>query len=140
MFWVGRVDVFVVVSVFVPGVRATWKKPSVLFLSRALTTVCINSGIDRIDSVLVCCVWCDSHHVYSPGSNSHGTINPLLAPHSHKWGQNTQTIGSLSPKRDWGPKKKVIFQAPRGGYGILLQIPPCNLHTLVLRYPGILVL
>ena len=26
----------------------------------------------------------------------------LLEPHSHMWGQNTLTISSLSPKRDWG--------------------------------------
>ena len=29
----------------------------------------------------------------------------LLAPQSHIWGQSTQTISSLSPKRDWGPKR-----------------------------------
>ena len=29
----------------------------------------------------------------------------LLEPHSHIWGQNTLIISSLSPKRDWGPKR-----------------------------------
>ena len=29
----------------------------------------------------------------------------LLEPHSHKWGQNTQITSSLSPRRDWGPKR-----------------------------------
>ena len=28
-----------------------------------------------------------------------------LAPHSHMWGQSTLSISSLSPKRDWGPKR-----------------------------------
>ena len=28
-----------------------------------------------------------------------------LAPHSHMWGQFTLIISSLSPKRDWGPKR-----------------------------------
>ena len=29
----------------------------------------------------------------------------LLEPHSHIWGQFTLNISSLSPKRDWGPKR-----------------------------------
>ena len=29
----------------------------------------------------------------------------LLEPHSHMWGQFTLNISSLSPKRDWGPKR-----------------------------------
>ena len=29
----------------------------------------------------------------------------LLAPQSHMWGQSTQNIRSLPPKRDWGPKR-----------------------------------
>ena len=29
----------------------------------------------------------------------------LLAPHSHMWGQITLTVSSLSPKREWGPKR-----------------------------------
>ena len=28
-----------------------------------------------------------------------------LAPHSHTWGQSTQIISNLPPKRDWGPKR-----------------------------------
>ena len=34
----------------------------------------------------------------------------LLAPHSHMWGQSTLTVSSLSPKREWGPKRvKIVF-------------------------------
>ena len=29
----------------------------------------------------------------------------LFAPHSHRYGQNTQIVSKLSPKRDWGPKR-----------------------------------
>ena len=29
----------------------------------------------------------------------------LLEPHSHMWGQDALIISSLSPKRDWGPKR-----------------------------------
>ena len=29
----------------------------------------------------------------------------LLEPHSHMWGHFSLNIGSLSPKRDWGPKR-----------------------------------
>ena len=29
----------------------------------------------------------------------------LLEPHSHMWGQTSLIISSLSPKRDWGPKR-----------------------------------
>ena len=32
-------------------------------------------------------------------------ISCELEPHSHKWGQITLNISSLSPKRDWGPKR-----------------------------------
>ena len=32
----------------------------------------------------------------------------LLEPHSHVWGQNPLIMSSLSPKRDWGPKRVKI--------------------------------
>ena len=36
----------------------------------------------------------------------------LLDPHSHMWGQNTLIISSLSPERDWGPKRVKPFFLP----------------------------
>ena len=29
----------------------------------------------------------------------------LSAPQSHKWENNTEIVSTLSPKRDWGPKR-----------------------------------
>ena len=55
----------------------------------------------------------------------------LLEPHSHIWGQNTLIISSLSPKRDWGPKRvKGSTQNENGGFG---KIPSRRLHR---RLPG----
>ena len=55
---------------------------------------------------------------YVPGHSS-GTIFPAkifptltpLAPYSHMWGQHTLIISSLSPKRNWGPKR--VNRAPQ---------------------------
>ena len=48
---------------------------------------------------------------FLPGIHETSTLDrtwymlTLLALHSHVWGQSTQTISSLPPKRDWGPKR-----------------------------------
>ena len=36
---------------------------------------------------------------------AHVRVLTLLSPHSHMWGQSTQTVSGLSPKRDWDPKR-----------------------------------
>ena len=42
----------------------------------------------------------------------------LSAPHFHKWGQTTQNIGSLPPKRQCGPKRVKVDNT---GYTALLR-------------------
>ena len=47
----------------------------------------------------------------------------FLAPQSRMWGQNTLILSSLSPKRDWGPKKvKSIPTVPYCTYLYLLYL------------------
>ena len=43
-------------------------------------------------------------HTIGQTRQAHKPFLTLLEPHSHMWGQNA-LICSLSPKRDWGPKR-----------------------------------
>ena len=62
-------------------------------------------------------------HSHQPTKKS---LDLFLAPQSHVWGQISQIMSSLPPKRDWGPKRWIVFP---GGVLQLVFYSLCTTRT-----------